>query len=387
MNLARPFSLLVKPVSADCNLRCRYCFYLDHLHFYPDEAVHRMSDATLERLVASYLATDQPTYSFVWQGGEPTLLGLDFFRRVTDLQQQHGRPGSVVANGLQTNATLITDELARHLAKYRFLVGVSLDGPAQVHDAYRHTGAGAGTHAAVMRGIDRLRRAAVEFNVLTLVTAANVGRAREVYRYLCDQGLLFHQYIPCVEFDAAGQLQPYPVTGEAWGLFLCELFDEWHPRDTRRVSVRLFDSIIHKLVLGRPTDCTMDNDCCRCLVVEYNGDVFPCDFFVQRELKLGNIHTDTWEQLRQSPTYAAFGRRKLSWPDACAGCQYLDLCHGGCPKHRSVTADAAEEQNVLCAGWKRFFQHAAPHLERLAAQVRTELPPGTGSHCVAVHSR
>ncbi|HNQ22523.1 MAG TPA: anaerobic sulfatase maturase [Phycisphaerae bacterium] len=386
MDLSRPFSLLVKPVSADCNLCCEYCFYLDHLQLYPDEAVHRMSDATLEQLVASYLATDQPTYSFIWQGGEPTLLGLEFFRRVTDLQQQHGRPGSIIANGLQTNATLITKALAHHLAEYRFLVGVSLDGPGQVHDAYRHTGAGAGTHAAVIRGIGCLRRAGVEFNVLTLVTAANVGRAREVYRYLCDQGLLFHQYIPCVEFDARGQLQPCAVTGEAWGQFLCELFDEWHPRDARRVSVRLFDSIIHKLVLGRPTDCMMDNDCCQCLVVEYNGDVFPCDFFVQRELKLGSIHADTWERLRQSPAYAAFGRKKLEWPDACAGCQYLDLCHGGCPRHRIGMQGATEVQNVLCAGWKRFFQHAAPHLERLAAEVRTELPPGARGTRGAVHS-
>ena len=373
MHLARPFSILVKPVSADCNLRCQYCFYLDHLHFYPDAAVHRMSDATLERLVASYLATDQPTYGFIWQGGEPTLLGLEFFRRVTDLQQRHGRPGSIVANGLQTNATLITEELARHLAEYRFLVGVSLDGPPAVHDAYRRTSAGAGTHAAVMRGIDRLRRAGAEVNVLTLVTAANVGRAREVYRYLCDQGFFFHQYIPCVEFDTQGRLQPYAVTGETWGQFLCELFDEWHPRDTHRVSVRLFDSIVHKLVLGRPTDCTMDNDCRQYLVVEYNGDVFPCDFFVQHELKLGNIHTDPWERLRQSPVYAAFGQQKLNWPSTCAGCRYLDLCHGGCPRHRSVTGGAAEVQNVLCAGWKRFFQHAAPHLERLAADVRSEL--------------
>jgi uncharacterized protein len=373
MKRTRPFPLLVKPVSADCNLRCRYCFYLDHLRFYPAEAEHRMSDATLERLISGYMATDQPACTFIWQGGEPTLLGLDFFRRVTDLQQKHGRPGSVVANGLQTNATLITNELARHFAEYRFLVGVSLDGPPEVHDVHRRTVAGAGTHGEVMRGIDRLRRAGVELNVLTLVTAANVGRAREVYRYLCDQGLLFHQYIPCVEFAPKGRVRHYAVNGEAWGRFLCELFDEWKPRDTRRVSVRLFDSIIHKLVFGRPTDCQMDNDCCQYLVVEYNGDVFPCDFFVRRELKLGNIFSETWEQLRQSPAYAAFGGRKTAPAEACASCRHLELCSGDCPRHRVHAGGVTAAPSILCPGWKHFFDSALPDFERFAAEARAEL--------------
>jgi MoaA/NifB/PqqE/SkfB family radical SAM enzyme len=259
MNPAHSFPLLIKPVSADCNLRCRYCFYLDHLRFYPAAAEHRMSDATLERLISGYMATDQAACTFIWQGGEPTLLGLEFFRRVTDLQRKYGRPGAVVANMLQTNATLITDELARHFAQYRFLIGVSLDGPPDVHDRYRRTLDGAGTHAEVSRGIERLRRHGVEFNILTLVTEANAGRAREIYRYFRDRGMLYHQYIPCVEFDAQGRLRPYSVGGEAWGRFLCELFDEWKARDTRRVSVRLFDSIIQKPALGRPADCHMDS--------------------------------------------------------------------------------------------------------------------------------
>ena len=182
----RPFSLLVKPASADCDLRCAYCFYLDRCRLYPDARVHRMSEATLDRMVASYMATDQPTYAFGWQGGEPTLMGLDFFRKVTDLQQRHGRRGAVVANGLQTNATLIDDDLARHLAEYRFLVGASLDGPAELHDHYRRTGGGRGSHADVMRGIACLSRQRVEFNILTLVNDVNCRQPALVYRYLVD---------------------------------------------------------------------------------------------------------------------------------------------------------------------------------------------------------
>ncbi|MDQ7780636.1 MAG: anaerobic sulfatase maturase, partial [Planctomycetota bacterium] len=350
MDRPHTFPLLVKPVSADCNLRCAYCFYLDHLRFYPQDARHRMSDAVLERLVSGYMATDQPAYTFIWQGGEPTLLGVEFFRRVTDLQQKHGRPGAVVANRLQTNATLITDELAAHFAEYRFLVGVSLDGPADVHDHYRKTAGGSGSHAQVMNGIDTLRRHNVSFNVLTLVTDANVGRAREVYRWLAGQGLLFHQYIPCVEFDDRGRLRPYSIGGESWGTFLRELFDEWKPGDTRRVSVRLFDSVIHRLVLGTAPDCYMDNDCRQYFVVEYNGDVFPCDFFVTRALKLGNIFTETWVQLRQSPVYAGFGARKSMLARACAECRHVALCNGDCPRFRPRPEESPATPGVLCAG-------------------------------------
>lgn len=373
MNPAHSFPLLIKPVSADCNLRCRYCFYLDHLRFYPAAAEHRMSDVTLERLISGYMATDQAAYTFIWQGGEPTLLGLEFFRRVTDLQRKYGRPGAVVANMLQTNATLITDELARHFAQYRFLIGVSLDGPPDVHDRYRRTLDGAGTHAEVSRGIERLRRHGVEFNILTLVTEANAGRAREIYRYFCDQGMLYHQYIPCVEFDAQGRLRPYSVGGEAWGRFLCELFDEWKVRDTRRVSVRLFDSIIRKLVLGRPADCHMDSDCRHYFVVEYNGDVYPCDFFVTRELKLGSIFTDAWPQLRQSPVYAEFGARKAALARACGNCRYLALCNGDCPRLHAAVNDFPTAPGVLCPGWRSFFERTLSDFGRLAAEVRTEL--------------
>ncbi len=376
MRNGRAFPLLIKPVSADCNMRCTYCFYLDHLRFYPVEVEHRMSDATLEQLVSGYMSTSQPVYTFIWQGGEPTLLGVDFFRRVTELQQKYGHPGAIVANVLQTNATLITDELAEHLSQYRFLVGVSLDGPPDVHDRYRRTQNKAGTHAEVLKAIRRLRRHGVQFNILTLVTDASVRRAKEIYRYFRSQGFLFQHYIPCVEFDAQGRLRPYSVNGEDWGRFLCDLFDEWKLRDTRRVSVRLFDSIIHKLVLGKPIDCHMDTDCRQYFVVEYNGDVYPCDFFVRHELRLGNIFTDTWEQLLKSPVYAEFGARKATLASPCRDCRYLTLCNGDCPRAYPPVGEPSTASSVLCAGWKHFYEHALSDFERLATEVRAELERG-----------
>ncbi|MBI2898793.1 MAG: anaerobic sulfatase maturase [Planctomycetes bacterium] len=363
----RPFTLLIKPVSADCNLRCPYCFYLGHEGFYPEERAPRMSDATLERIVAGYMATDQPQHVFAWQGGEPTLMGTEFFRRVTELQMRHGRAGSVVANGVQTNATRITDELARHFGEYRFLVGVSLDGPSDLHDRYRRNAAGRGSHAEVMGGIDRLRRHGVEFNILTLVSDANVRKPREVYRYLLENRFLFHQYIPCVESDGSGKPQPFSIGGEGWGEFLCGIYDLWIAGDTRRVSVRLFDSILNALVDGRPSICHMDRDCRQYFAIEYNGDVFPCDFYVERPLKLGNVFEHSWEDLWDRPAFASFGRRKAEWNPSCEGCPYLPLCAGDCLKHRG---DGALSR--LCAGWKRFYDHALPGFRGLAEEIRRE---------------
>ena len=209
MNLpAKPFSLLVKPAGADCNLACTYCFYLSKLSLYPESRVPRMTDEVLDALVRGYMATEQPVYSFGWQGGEPTLMGVEFFRKVTELQQKHGRSGTKVANGLQTNATLVDDELARHLADHRFLVGVSIDGPADAHDTYRTRRGGGGTHAQVMTGVDRLLGHGVDVNALVLVSKANVHRAQDVYEFLKTHKLLYHQYIPCVEFDTDRRPMP-----------------------------------------------------------------------------------------------------------------------------------------------------------------------------------
>jgi uncharacterized protein len=370
---AKPFSLLVKPASADCNLRCEYCFYLDKAGLYPETTVHRMSDAVLERMVASYMATPQPTYAFGWQGGEPTLMGTDFFRRITDLQQRHGHPGASVANGVQTNATLIDDAMAEHFAQFHFLLGVSLDGPAELHDRQRLTQSGGGTHAAVWRGIETLRRHQVEFNILTLVSQANVAHPREVYRYLRDHGFLYHQYIPCFEADGAGNPLPFAIDGEAWGEFLCAIFDEWMQGDTRRVSIRLFDSILALLIDGIRNVCHFGNDCRQYFVVEFNGDIYPCDFFVEKDLRLGNILDSEWSTLDHSDAYRDFGQMKAQWHEACGRCPWLSICAGDCLKHRRIGPGRDPRSlSRLCAGWQRFYAHALPDLRTLAETIRRD---------------
>ena len=367
----KPFSLLVKPASADCNLRCKYCFYLDRCELYPESRRHRMSDAVLERMISSFMATPQPQYAFGWQGGEPTLMGLDFFKRVVELQQKHGRQGAVVSNGLQTNGTMLTDEFAQHLAKYHFLVGVSVDGPAAIHDKSRLTVDERGSHAMVMKGIEHLKRHTVDYNILTLVSSANVKHPKEIYHYLLEQGVLFHQYIECVEFDEQGRRMPFAISDHQWGDFLCGIYDEWIKGDTHRVSVRLFDSILTRMVEGVANVCHIGTDCRQYLVVEHNGDIYPCDFYVRPELKLGNIMTGEWAQYQQSPLYAEFGCRKHQWNDVCTGCEYLEFCGGDCQKNRWGGGADPRTISSLCEGWKQFYQHALPGLRTLAAEVRS----------------
>lgn len=355
-----------------------------------------MSDAVLKRMITSFMHLPLSNHAFGWQGGEPTLMGLDFFKRVIELQQQLGRKGSLVSNGLQTNGTLLNDDWAKHLARYKFLVGVSLDGPKDIHDLNRTYGNQQGSHADVLRGIAALQRHEVSFNILTLVNRANVDRAREVYRYHCEQGFLFQQYIECVEYDGKGQRLPYSITAEEWGNFLCELFDEWRKHDTRRVSIRLFDSILVKLVEGVGNVCQMGEDCRQYLVVEHNGDIYPCDFFVEEDLLLGNLMQHQWQEILAAERYRIFGARKRLLPPDCEGCPYRHVCAGDCPKNRLPGLTSAPRLSGLCAGWKQFYAHALPHFERLAAEIRAErqqsrvrpppaqaqgIPPGRNDPC------
>jgi uncharacterized protein len=367
----RPFSLLIKPASASCNLACDYCFYRNPAP-YGETGQNRMADAVLERMIETYLATEQPSHVFIWQGGEPTLMGEEFFRRVIELQLKHCREGAVIANGLQTNATLLTDNLCRLLRAYSFLVGCSLDGPAHIHDRYRRTLSGSPSHARVLNGIDRLRRYKVEFNILTLVSRANVRRAREVYSYFRDQGFCFQQYIPCTEFDRYGRLQPYAINGEEWGDFLCELFAEWHPRDIHRVSIRHFDTILAKMVDGTADTCTIGNDCRQYCVVEWNGDIYPCDFFVKPEYRLGNIMEKGWSGILRSDSFADFGRQKSKWPQACDQCEFLEYCAGDCIKNRVHGVDGQDNPSCLCRGWRKLYRQHLGDLKMLASSIRCQ---------------
>ncbi len=373
MSTLRPFTLLAKPASADCNLRCEYCFYLGHCSFYPETRRHRMSDEVLEQMVRTYMRTPQPQYSFGWQGGEPTLMGVEFFRRAVTLQQRYGRSGAEVGNGVQTNGTLITAEMARLFSEYHFLLGVSLDGPPEIHDKHRVKMGGGGSHADVMHGIRLLREHNAQFNILTLVNEANVRRPTEVYNYLTEQGFLFHQYIACVEPDENRRVLPFSVSGRQWGDFLCTIFDLWYANDTRRVSVRLFDSILILLVEGVRNMCSLGTDCCQYFVVEYNGDVYPCDFFVEKRFRLGNVCRDPWPTLQRSPIYADFGQQKQMRHPACAACEFAWVCQGDCLKHR-LCANGGDPRRLshLCEGWKQFYAHTLPRFRELAKQIQAE---------------
>jgi len=365
----KSFSLLIKPVSADCNLRCEYCFYIDHLDNV--EKKPRMSEITLESMIASYMQTDQNNqYAFGWQGGEPTLLGLNFWEKVVELQTKHAPPGAVISNGLQTNGTLITDKLAKFFAEYKFLLGVSLDGPPNLHDFYRKTIGDTPTHNLVMRGINHLKNSNVEFNILTLVNNKTVKKATEIYQYLKEHEFYYHQYIPCVEFDENGDLKSYSITGEDWGTFLCELFDNWIKTDINTISIRLFDSILNYLVYGNYSVCYMGNDCCQYFVVEYDGSVYPCDFFVQEDLLLGNVKTTSWDALINSNKFLDFGSSKAKWNKTCTECPFIHLCHGDCQKFRFNDFQNLDVISPLCKGWKKFYTYTLPRFKILAKKIK-----------------
>lgn len=359
-------SLLIKPASGMCNLRCPYCFYLDRTRMFGPGSL-RMDDAVLETMIRKFLALRLPVSAFGWQGGEPSLMGVDFFRRAVALQQKHGRSGQAVSNGLQTNGTLLDDEWGRFLHEYRFLVGVSVDGPAAVHDRNRVHTDGSGSHADVMRGLDVLRRHHVEFNVLTLVTPANQDMPVEIYQYLKSLGVNYHQYIECVEFADDGGLRACSVEPVKWGRFLCAIFDEWYAHDVGRVSVRLFDTILARMVDNAAVSCVAAEDCRQYLLVEHNGDLFPCDFHVRPDWKLGNIMTDELPAVWNLERFRAFGRRKREWNVDCAACEYLVFCAGCCPKNRP--GPDPSNLSALCAGWRQFYGHTLTRFRELAGQI------------------
>ena len=376
--MARPFSLLVKPAGPDCNLACTYCFYLSKSSLFGRQ-LHRMSTQVLEAMTAAYMATDQPVYTFGWQGGEPTLMGVEFYRKAVALQKRYGRPGAQVANGLQTNGTRITDELAALFAEYRFLIGVSIDGPPELHDHYRPYESGRNSHAEVLRGVERLRAHGVEHNVLTVVNAHTVEHPRTLYRYLKDLGFEYHQYIPCVEYEPDGTLRPYSIDGPRWGRFLRELYDEW-AHDPEPASIRHIDALMQHALGGPPAMCSLASSCRQYFVVEHTGDVYPCDFFVSEDMKLGNVQTHRFGQMWQSPLFKQFGQLKRMLPDECRQCEYLSWCRGDCPKHRvggatnpvAVMQTASEPPvSTLCSGWKDFFATSLTDIQR-QAQMRAQ---------------
>ena len=365
----KPFSLLIKPVSADCNLACPYCFYRRVEKIYPGR--HLMSDEVLEAVIKQFLALRLPQSIFSWQGGEPTLAGLDFYRKVIRLEEKFGRGGQVVGNALQTNAILIDREWAHFLAQYHFLVGVSLDGPQEIHDKFRRSAGGQGSYQRVMAAISHLKRDNVAFNILTLVTSANEHRAREVYRFLREKGFDFLQFIPCVEKDpTTGGPAPFSVTPQGYGEFLCELFDEWVKDGYPCVSIRLFDSLLEYYLSGRMPLCVLGPSCEGYVLIEANGDVYPCDFFVEKKWRLGNILEEDLLGIFNSPRHQGFSRMKAAGLTECEGCEWLSMCYGGCLKDRERCDEALKVKSPLCPAYRKFFQHSQEFFESIAKQHR-----------------
>ncbi|MFQ6130935.1 MAG: anaerobic sulfatase maturase [Armatimonadota bacterium] len=371
--VSHPLSLLVKPASADCNLACRYCFYLSKAELYPETKVHRMSDEVLERMIQEYLAFQPQMASFVWQGGEPTLMGLDFYRRAVELQAKHGQRGQVVANGLQTNGLVLDAEWCEFLREYNFLVGLSLDGPPHVHDHYRRSAAGKGSFERVMGALRPLRESGTEFNLLVMATPVSAPRGRELYDFFRSHNLDFLQFIPCVERDpATGGIADYSVTPQGYGQLLCDVFDCWAEDDWRGTYIRMFNDLLAVYSGQQMPTCIFRDRCGDYVVVEYNGDVYACDFFVEPEWRLGNIMEQPLAEIVASDKFAQFADRKSDYGAPCRSCEWLHLCHGGCPKYRLVSYDDHRAPTYLCAAYRQLFAHADERLRAMARELESE---------------
>ena len=357
-------SVLIKPASSVCNLDCSYCFYLDRAADpYKDLSSRVMSLETLERLVDTFLFYSYPTSTFAFQGGEPTLAGLEFFEKLVAIQQSCGRNAQSVANAIQTNGVLLNREWCQLFRSYHFLVGLSIDGPEPVHDRYRLNRGGAGTFRRVLSALELMQAEKVDFNVLVVVSQANVGSARETYRFFRSLGVEHLQFIPLAEFDAAGLPLAFSISAEEYGRFLCEVFELWWP-ERRKVRVRFFDNLAEALAGQKPGSCTLHETCDSYVVVEYNGDVYPCDFFVEGAWKLGNVNLDSFAELARAQRRFAFAANKALPAPECSRCEYASICHGGCPKTRHGPRRRFEDLDYFCAAYKMIFAKAVGPLRK-----------------------
>ncbi|MBX7255347.1 MAG: anaerobic sulfatase-maturation protein [Candidatus Hydrogenedentes bacterium] len=388
------FHVMTKPTGPICNLDCTYCFYLEKEKLYPNDSGWAMSDDTLESYIQQYIeAQDVPEIQFAWQGGEPTILGVGFFERAVELQKRYAN-GKRINNAFQTNGILLDDRWGEFLAQNGFLVGISIDGPQELHDAYRRDKGGRGTFDKVLRGIDTLKKHRVEFNTLTCVNRKNSYHPLEVYRFLKSVGSGFIQFIPIVERiaevtdeDQLVLVSPdYPdkATVSRWsveplqyGKFLSAVFDEWVRNDVGETFVQIFDVALEAWVGYDPSLCVFAERCGTAMALEHNGDLYSCDHFVYPENRLGNIMEQGIRALVDSEQQKQFGNDKAdALPQYCRSCDVRFVCHGECPKHRFIkTPDGESGLNYLCAGYKHFFTHIAPYMQFMANELRMSRPP------------
>jgi uncharacterized protein len=373
MSTARAeFQVFVKPIGAVCNLDCSYCYYLEKRALYTGPGSLRMSEDMLERYIIQHIAAwPSPVVQFSWHGGEPTLLGIPFFRKAVALQRKHLPPGRELLNGIQTNGTLLDENWGSFLSSENFRVGISLDGPAELHDACRLSRRHAPTHQQVMHGYRLLQRHHVHCDVLCVVNAFNAGHPLKVYRFFKDIGSRNLTFLPLVAKSRTGTAAPESVSGQAWGAFLCAVFDEWIRSDAGLINVQMFDEAARPLLGMEHSLCVLRPSCGELPVLEHNGDMYSCDHFVDRCHFLGNMHTISLTEALDSPMQQAFGENKRrSLPQSCRQCKWLAFCNGGCPKDRIVPSPSGGPPlNHLCAGYRRFFAHARPHLQKLVSYL------------------
>jgi uncharacterized protein len=369
------FHVMAKPTGSKCNLDCAYCFYLKKEQMYP-ESDFRMSDAVMEQYIRQTIEGHRtPEVTIAWQGGEPTLMGVDFFRRAVEVEKQCTRPGMQIENTFQTNGVLLNEEWCKFFHENNFLIGLSIDGPRRLHDAYRRDKGGAATFDKVMRAARLLQEHKVEFNVLCAVNSVNSRHPLEVYRFFRDElGARYLQFIPIVERQNDTGHQEGPcitdrcVRSEQWGKFLIEIFDEWLHRDVGVMFVPLFDAVLASYVRGYSTVCVLQPTCGQAVALEHTGDLYSCDHYVEPTHWLGNIQDSPLENLVSSVKQRAFGDDKSSTlPQYCRNCEFLFTCHGECPKNRVLmTPDGEPGLNWLCAGLKAFYAHSQRPMRMMA---------------------
>lgn len=395
MNTISPFStplyVLAKPVGASCNLRCKYCYYLEKSHLYRNAPARVMSDELLERFVQEYIqAQTMSQVLFTWHGGEPLMRPLSFYRKAVALQERYAF-GRQIDNTIQTNGTLLTDEWCEFFKEHNWLVGISIDGPQEFHDEYRRTASDKPSWQKVMRGIRLLRKHGVEWNAMAVVNDFNAGYPLEFYHFFKEMGAKYIQFAPVVERMAAHSdgrhlatlvdqecpVADFSVSPAQWGDFLCAIFDEWVRHDVGQTYVEIFDCTLANWVGERPGICVYAKECGHAGVMEFNGDVYSCDHFVFPEYKLGNIRDRTLVEMLYGEQQRQFSCLKhASLPKQCKECEWEFACHGECPKNRFVNDRYGNPGlNYLCSGYRHFYEHVAPYMDFMKKEFMNQRPP------------
>lgn len=362
-------SLLIKPASGGCNMRCRYCFYADEQSCRTTYSYGFMAEDTLELLTQKALSYATRNCSFGFQGGEPTLRGLDFFRKAVQYQEKYNIHGAQVANAIQTNGLFINEEWARFFHDNHFLVGLSLDGTKDIHDGNRLDLEGRGTYSRALRAAQVLAAHKVDFNILTVVTGGAARSISKIYNFFRRSGLLYQQYIPCLDaLEGPRGASPYSLTPQQYAKFLKTLFDLWY-RDVAAgnfIYIRYFENLVGML-LGRPPEsCGLSGQCTVQHVVEADGSVYPCDFYCLDPWKLGTVQEDGFPALAQKDRALAFIRSSSQAPEGCGACPYYFICRGGCRRDREPLQGAGPQRNYFCPAYKEFFAYALPRLREIA---------------------